>query len=52
VESSPGPTDRPEQAAGTWVIDDDRLTLRPHAGSTRMLKIASAQPDRLVLRRE
>ncbi len=28
VESSPGPTDRPEQAAGTWVLEDDRLTLR------------------------
>jgi hypothetical protein len=51
VESSPGPTDRPEEAAGTWVFEGDRLTLRPHNGSTRVLRIASAEPDRLVVRR-
>lgn len=51
VESSPGPTDRPEQAAGTWVLEDDRLTLRPADGHTRMLRIASAEPDRLVVKR-
>jgi hypothetical protein len=51
VESSPGPTDRPEQATGTWALEEDRLTLRPPDGSTRVLKIASAEPDRLVLRR-
>jgi hypothetical protein len=51
LESSPGPTDRPEEAAGTWVLEDDRLTLRAQNGSTRVLRIASAKPDRLAVRR-
>jgi hypothetical protein len=51
VESSPGPTDRPEQTSGTWALEDDRLTLRSHEGSTRLLSIASAEPERLVVRR-
>ena len=51
VESSPGPTDRPEQTTGTWTLEGDDLSLRPSNGSTRLLRIASAQPDRLALRR-
>ncbi len=50
-ESSPGPTDRPEQATGTWALEQDRLTLRPQQGSTRVLRIVTAEPDRLALRR-
>jgi hypothetical protein len=51
LESSPGPTDRPEQTSGTWTLEGDGLTLRSATGSTRVLRIASAQPERLVLRR-
>ena len=51
LESSPGPTDRPEQTAGMWELEGDRLTLRAPNGSTRVLRIASAEPNRLVVRR-
>ena len=50
-ESSPGPTDRPEQATGTWALEQDRLTLRPQQGRRRLLQITAAEPDRLALRR-
>jgi hypothetical protein len=51
-ESGPGPTDRPEETgAGTWELDGDVLKLRTADGGTRTLKIVSAQPDRLVVRR-
>jgi hypothetical protein len=51
VESSPGPTDRPEQTTGTWMLDGNRLILRPADGSARVLTIATAEPDRLVVQR-
>ena len=50
-ESSPGPTDRPEQATGTWALEQDRLALRPQHGRRRLLQITAAAPDRLALRR-
>jgi hypothetical protein len=51
-ESAPGPTDRPEEAqGGTWELDDDTLKLRAVDGSTHVLKIASATPDRLVVKK-
>jgi hypothetical protein len=52
VESSPGPVDAPEESAGTWSLDDDRLILgavgdRPgHAW-----EITGAEPERLTVRR-
>ena len=51
LESAPGPTDRPEQVSGTWTLEGDGLALRSSSGSTRRVRIASAEPDRLVLRR-
>ena len=50
TETSPGPTDRPEETAGIWSLENDRLTLHPHGGVTRVLTIGSAEPERLVLR--
>ena len=51
-ERAPGPTDRPEESGdGIWELDGDTLELRAPDGSTRVLKIASASQDRLVVRR-
>jgi hypothetical protein len=54
-ESGPGATDRPEDAEGTWSLEqEDRLVLGPRSGerSGRVLRIAAAEPDRLVVRRD
>lgn len=51
VESAPGPTDRPESAEGTWELDGDDLKLNGADGSKRVLKIAAAAGDRLVVRK-
>ena len=51
TEGTPGPTDRPEQAEGSWELDGDSLRLAQPDGSTRVLRIASARSDRLVVRR-
>ena len=51
-QGAPGPTDRPERVGeGTWELEGDTLKLSAADGSTRVLKIASASPDRLVVRR-
>src|SRR5438067_12757887 len=51
-ESAPGPTDVPEAGGGgRWELDADGLKLRMADGSSRVLAIASASPDRLVVRR-
>jgi hypothetical protein len=51
-ESVPGPTDRPEETeGGTWELDGDTLELRAPDGSMHVLKIASATPDRLVVKK-
>ena len=50
-ESAPGPTDRPEEADGTWELDGDVLKLRTPDGGTRTLNVVSAKPDRLVVRK-
>jgi hypothetical protein len=51
AESAPGPTDRPEDAEGSWELEDGVLTLRTGDGSTRVLRIASVDDDRLVVRK-
>ena len=51
VDSTPGPTDRPESAEGTWELDGDDLKLNGADGSKRVLKIATAAGDRLVVRK-
>lgn len=52
AESAPGPTDRPEEASGTWELDDDTLVLSPSdaAGSER-LRVTTVDAERLVVTR-
>jgi hypothetical protein len=51
VEGSPGPTDRPEEATGSWELEgEDVLVLRQGAGSRRA-RVLAAEPERLVLAR-
>jgi len=49
----PGPTDRPERGEGRWEIDGETLRLyRVSTGApSEVFRIATAAPDRLVLRR-
>ena len=49
----PGPTDRRQASEGRWEIEGHALKLFPASGArpTEVLRIASAAPDRLVLRR-
>jgi hypothetical protein len=48
----PGPADRPERGQGRWEIDGDQLRLfGGSATPSEVFRIASAAPDRLVLRR-
>jgi hypothetical protein len=52
AESAPGPTDRPEESeGGTWSLEGDVLELRAPDGSLRTLKVETAEPDRLVVRK-
>jgi hypothetical protein len=51
IESAPGPTDRPEEAGGSWEVDEDRLVLYRGEGEGEMLSVAAAEPDRLVVRK-
>jgi len=53
VETTPGPTDRPEDSAGRWALEDgDRLVLTPagEPGHDRVLKVTAAAHDVLRLR--
>lgn len=55
VEGGPGPTDRTQKSAGRWALEDsNRLALYadpgPAAAPSRVLEIASAEPDRLVVK--
>jgi len=50
VESAPGPTDRPEEAGGTWKLAGGALELSASGGATQKLEVVSADPDRLVIR--
>jgi hypothetical protein len=52
VESSPGPVDVPETANGRWLLDDDRLVLRPDGDRpVESWRVVAAEADRLRLRR-
>ena len=53
AELAPGPTDRLEESAGAWELEGDDLVLRsgPGAGERQILRIASLDDDRLVVRR-
>jgi hypothetical protein len=49
TEETPGPTDRPEAASGRWSLEGGALQLEPESGTPRVLRVVSAEPDRLVL---
>jgi hypothetical protein len=51
TESAPGPTDRPEEASGSWDLDEDRLVLSRGERGGETLSVAAAEPDRLVVRK-
>jgi hypothetical protein len=54
AESGLGPADVPEEASGTWELDDgERIVLSEGAaqGVPRVLKIVSCDEDRLVIKR-
>ncbi|MQA99160.1 MAG: hypothetical protein GEU78_02515 [Actinobacteria bacterium] len=50
-----GPTDRPEEATGTWKLEDDRHVVLSDKDTNvvrRRLDIQSVSDDRLILRKE
>jgi hypothetical protein len=54
VEDAIGAADVPEEASGTWELDDeDRIVLRggSPSGVPREMKVTSAEPDRLTVER-
>jgi hypothetical protein len=49
-----GPTDRPEETAGSWELEEDdvpTVRIRLHTGETQQLPILSVEKDRLVVRK-
>lgn len=53
VEAGPGATDRPEEARGTWRLDDDELVLSGEGerDATRLMSVVAVERDRLVVRK-
>ncbi len=53
LESSPGPTDAPEQRGGTWEMTAGKLVLDSDQApeGRRELEIISAEDDRLVVKK-
>ena len=51
VERGPGPVDAPVESTGTWELRGDALVLRG-AGGVRVLRVAAAEPDRLLVEPE
>jgi hypothetical protein len=50
VEKGPGPTDRTQSQEGEWSVSGKTLTLKKPGQSPRVFEIASAEPDKLVLK--
>jgi hypothetical protein len=53
LEAAPGPTDAPEQRAGSWKLEDGKLVLESDQApeGMRVLEIASVDKDRLVVKK-
>jgi hypothetical protein len=52
VDTAPGPTDRPEEASGSWELDGDTLVLsRSDAPGPERLRVAAVDTERLVVAR-
>ncbi len=47
---APGPDDRRAWGGGTWVLDGDRLTLRPEGMPERLYQVEKADTQEHVLR--
>jgi hypothetical protein len=47
----PAPTDAPQEASGTWSVDDQNQLKLSGAGGDQVLKVVSSSPDKLVLKR-
>ncbi len=53
LESSPGPVDRPEQASGSWSLENDRLVLSGEGDRPgHSWEVATAEGDRLTLKKQ
>jgi hypothetical protein len=49
-----GPTDKPEEATGSWELEEDdvpTVQIRLNTGETQQLPILSVEKDRLVVRK-
>jgi hypothetical protein len=52
VESSPGPVDAPEESAGSWSLEGDRLILGAEGDRPgHAWEITGAEDDRLTVRK-
>ena len=52
LEAFPGPVDVPEEAGGSWSLEDGRLVLRPEGERpAEAWQVVAAEEDRLRLRR-
>jgi hypothetical protein len=52
VESSPGPVDIPEESAGSWSLEDDRLVLGAEGDLPgHAWEITGAEADRLTVKK-
>ncbi len=52
--AAPGPTDQPQEAGGSWELDDEErlvLSTAEGGGEPEMLSVAAAEGDRLVVRK-
>lgn len=50
LETAPGPTDRPEEASGSWELHGDTLVLsRSGASGAERLRVAAVDDERLVV---
>ena len=53
AETGLGPTDVPEEATGTWVVEGDKITLSEGAtqGVPREMEVVTADEERLVIQK-
>ena len=54
TESGIGPTDRPDEAAGRWALEDDERIILGEgapAGVPRVMRVSSVDEQRLVVER-
>lgn len=53
VLTGPGPGDRNTSEPAAWRLDDlHTLVIQAHDGSTQVLRVTAATPDKLVMKRQ